>query len=86
MNYIYVAIILILLFLLGFILYKKTRIDLKYYCENGQFHIKGRKNNFKIHKNDRFVFHVVNGQVVSFIDKSITENPITYGGDMNGNS
>ena len=80
----YTMIILIVLFVIFLIVYKKKRIDLEYVCENGKFRIKGIKNDFKIFKNDRFVFHVVNGQVVSFTDRMIGEDIITYGGGQSG--
>ena len=32
------------------------------------------------------IAEIVDGQVVSFIDKSISEHPICYGGDSNGNN
>lgn len=63
---------------------KKQRIDANYICDDGSFHIKGTKNSFQISKNDRFSFCVEDGQIVSFIDRSESEERITYGGSKNG--
>jgi hypothetical protein len=57
---------------------KKKRVKLTYNCSDGDFRIQGEKDNFKIRKGNRFVFHVVDGQIVSFVDKSAHGKAIQY--------
>ena len=39
-------------------LQKRNSIDLKYTCPDGEFRIKGKKQNLKIYKGKRFVFNI----------------------------
>ena len=65
---------------------RKKAIDLRFTCADGNFRIKGRKQKLKIYKGNRFVFNVVDGQVVSFVDKSISNKPVIYKGVDYGNT
>lgn len=56
------------------------RIEVNYICDDGSFRIKGTKDSFQISKDDRFSFYVKDGQIISFIDKSESEEAIAYGG------
>ena len=53
-------------------------------CVDGKFRVKGRTDSFYILKDDRFEFHVKDGQIVSVKDKTIGDQPIYYGGFGNG--
>lgn len=65
---------------------RRNSINLKYICTDGEFRIKGKKQNLKIYKGNRFVFNIVNGRVVSFVDKSISNAPVAYEEIDHGNS
>ena len=84
----WIAIILVfaLAVLAIFFLQKRNSIDLKYTCPDGEFRIKGKKQNLKIYKGKRFVFNIVDGQIVSFVDKSISNTPVAYKEIDYGNS
>ena len=58
----------------------------EYKCPDGNFRVSGIPDSFEIFKDDRFVFHVRNGQIVSVIDKSIDTKQIEYKGDEHGDS
>ena len=58
----------------------------EYKCLDGDFRASGIPDSFEIFKDDRFVFHVRNGQIVSVIDKSIDTKQIEYKGDEHGDS
>ena len=61
------------------------KVSFDYSCEDGHFHVEGDKNCFQITKNDRFSFIVKNGEISSFVDKTVGDPPICYRGDENGN-
>lgn len=52
----------------------KKRITL----EQGEFHIAGKKNSFTIKKDDRFVFQVQDGKIISVKDKQFGNKFILY--------
>lgn len=84
-TYMYILVILLILTLI-FLLwnYRKKRFKINYSCDDGHFRIYGKKDNFRICKDNRFVFHIVDGEIVSFSDTTIGRETITYGGKENG--
>lgn len=66
--------------------YHKKRIVQRYACADGVFYIRGTEKKFRIYKGNRFVFNVVNGQIVSFIDKATGNQVVEYRGMSNGDS
>ena len=64
---------------------EQPKIDTDYICDDGTFHIVGTKDSFIVSKNARFSFAVKNGQIVSFIDRDVSDARITYGGTDHGN-
>lgn len=63
---------------------KNESFQQDFICPEGKFRIAGQKNGFTIHKDDRFTFHVVDGQIVSFVDKAVSDGTINYGGTTDG--
>lgn len=63
---------------------KRKLFHLGFHRDEGRFLVKGKKKNFKIKKDDRFEFTVVNGQIVSVKDKRVSARPVKYGGIENG--
>lgn len=76
--------LIILIAITLFILWRKNSFGAKYKCSEGKFRIRGKKNSFKIYKGKRFVFQVVDGQIVSFMDKAVSDEFIEYGGESHG--
>ena len=75
----------LLLFLIIWFIYKrKGAFQQKYTCTEGRFRIAGKKKCFKISKDDRFEFIVVDGKIVSFRDRAASNATIRYGGDADG--
>ena len=69
-----------------FYLRKKTNaIKCTYSCDEGNFRISGKKNCFYIRKGNRFVFTVIDGQIVSVVDKAVTGHAVKYGRATDGN-
>lgn len=64
---------------------EQPKIDAEYICDDGTFRIVGTKDSFLVSKNTRFSFLVKNGQIVSFVDRDVSEERITYGGPDHGN-
>lgn len=77
-----VIIILITLIFVSVLRYKNAK---KYSCPDGEFIVFGKKGNCRIHKDNRFIFFVKNGQIVSFIDKSVNKKVHNYSGGNDGN-
>lgn len=86
-------VIILALFIIGIYIYlsrkkaknapmdaEKHRIEIDFICDDGSFRIEGVKESFQISKNDRFSFLVEDGKIVSFVDKSVTDEKISYGG------
>lgn len=63
---------------------RKRRINKEYSCAEGKFRVKGHRDSFCILKDNRFEFHVKDGQIVSVKDKTIGDQPIYYGGFGDG--
>ena len=84
MIYIAIAVLIIVVALIGYI--RKSRIHYTLSLPDGEFSIKGRKEKFKIKKGNRFEFLVVDGRIVSCVDKRIGKKPIAYGGNDNGSA
>ena len=57
----------------------------KYICPDGEFIVFGKKGNYRIHKDNRFIFIVKNGQIVSVIDKTVDKKIHDYNGGHGGN-
>lgn len=57
---------------------KKMRVSQEFSVRNVTFRAMGKKNDFWISKGKRFKFHVVDGNIVSFIDKSVSKKEIPY--------
>lgn len=57
----------------------------KYTCSDGEFIVFGKKGNCRIHKDNRFIFIVKDGQIVSFIDKTVDKKIHDYNGGHDGN-
>lgn len=83
--FICIVVVAVILCYIFFTQHKKKLIDSTYSCPEGEFRICGKKEDFKIYKDDRFVFHVINGQIASFVD-SINKNTVRYGGDLHVDS
>lgn len=84
-----IALIVVLLALLILLLRHSNKKDLKridesFTCAGENFRISGHKNRFKIQKGERFEFLVVDGEIVSCIDKSISKSAVNYGGTNHG--
>ena len=54
------------------------RVNYNYTYQNNNYKIRGRKNLFKIYKNDRFTFTVKDGNIISFKDNTVSNNDIVY--------
>ena len=63
---------------------RKKRINEQFSCAEGSFSVSGTKNNFRIEKDGRFEFVVVDGKIVSCVDKLVSKESIAYGGNDNG--
>lgn len=65
-----------------FIRDKKEGLSLtEFTCSQGEFEIRGTKDDFVIEKNGRYEFTVKNGQIVSVLDRGYSSEPYQYGGD-----
>ena len=64
---------------------KKPKIDLNFISQEGKFHVQGKKGKFQIQKGDRFIFNVKDGQIISFVDKSVSNEVIEYKEASHGN-
>lgn len=62
----------------------KRKIDLHYSHNGDDFAATGIKSDFWITKGDRFSFHVIDGQICSFVDKKVSMDEINYGGQADG--
>lgn len=69
---------------MGYALNRRKKIHQKFVCSEGTFRITGEKERFKVYKDQRFVFEVVDGQIVSFMDRSVSNHVMRYGGEENG--
>lgn len=62
----------------------KRKIDLHYSSNGEDFTASGIKSDFWITKGNRFSFHVIDGQIYSFVDKQVSTDEIEYGGQSDG--
>lgn len=69
---------------MGYALNRRKRIHQKFVCPEGTFRITGQKERFKVCKDQRFVFEVVDGQIVSFTDRDVSNHEVRYGGGEDG--
>ena len=75
---------LLLLLIIWLIYKRKGTFRQKYTCTEGRFRIAGKKKCFKINKDGRFEFVVVDGKIVSFRDRAASNTTIRYGGGEDG--
>ena len=89
----WIAIIVILAIIcLGvyFIKNKKPRkekpidVSQEYKCNEGDFIVVGKKDNFKITKDNQFEFLVKDGQIVATKDLKVSNEFVYYGGKQDG--
>lgn len=60
------------------------RIYQKYSCGEGEFLVKGKKDDFTINKNYNIEFLVKNGRIIASRDLRINKDFVYYGGGENG--
>ena len=60
---------------------KRTKIREKYRCQEGEFDIRGHRDDFIISKNKNIDFLVKDGMIVAGRDKRVDKNFVFYGGD-----
>ena len=65
---------------------REKKIKITYSGKEGEFNIKGKKSDFIIVKNKRYVFRVKNGEIVSVADRKKWGKNVVYGGKHNGNN
>lgn len=93
--------IILLLFILLFIFFKKQKIKTsaaesefkkrinvsqQYHCDEGTFQISGYKDNFIINKNSDIEFLIKDGQIIATRDLRVSNAYVYYGGKSNGNN
>ena len=80
----YIIIIMIICAIIIYVVIKnnKKKIKKHYSCEDGEFDIIGKKEQFIIVKNGDFEFIVKNGKIISCKDKRNSDNIIYYGGEI----
>nr|WP_288713254.1 hypothetical protein [uncultured Intestinibacter sp.] len=84
--WIIIAIFTIICLGIYFIKNKKTRkqkaidVSQKYKCYEGDFVVVGKKDNFKITKDNQFEFLVKDGQIVATKDLKVSDEFVYYGG------
>lgn len=85
---IYLIILVVAIFLYVFIKKlqksKEKKVYEHYSCEEGNFIVKGRKNNFVVRKNGNIEFVVKDGQIVASRDLRISRDFVYYGGTADG--
>ncbi len=59
---------------------KQIDVSQKYKCYEGDFVIVGKKDNFKITKDNQFEFLVKDGQIVATKDLKASDEFVYYGG------
>lgn len=76
-----VALVLILLAVCIYFYFRSKKIiNESISCDEGDFKICGCKDRFTIKKGSRFEFLVVDGQIVSCVDNSVSNVAVEYGG------
>lgn len=83
----FILLIVVFVILIFFKMSKKKqekKIFEKYSCEEGNFVVKGRKDQFKVIKNGNIEFMVKDGQIVASRDLRIGRDYVYYGGTIDG--
>ena len=80
MYIILLMVVIVAIAIIYFRINHEKKEDQKIHCTEGLFTVRGTKKCFTIEKDDRFIFFIENGQIMSVKDKSVSSEKIKYRG------